>query len=347
MNELATVDQRQTSLADTSCFDSIAVFKDTMEMARCLAQSCFVPSAFKNNPASCLVAIDLARRLRVSPLTILPHLYVIDNKPAFSAQFLITLVNRSGKFNRLDWETGADGKARVHFSRWNAAKKEAEIYEEDVPNCYAVAKLVERSTGKEYKSPRVDMAFADMNGWTAKNGSKWRTMPEIMAAYRSASILIKRVCPELTLGLDFAEDVQDAVVDVPDYRRDVVLDADAVAPPAADAAAEVVDLVAVYRQKIADAETAAQLEALGQEIARAGLTGEARDSVAESYTQRKTELAAAADVQAISDRIAAAASKKELEKIYAELDGAPLPQAITTELAHAIDARAAELEAKK
>ena len=343
MNELATVAQ-QTSLANQSCFDSIAAFNDTMTMARALAASCFVPVGFKNNPGSCVVAIDLARRLRVSPITILPHLYVIDNKPSFSTQFLITLVNRSGKFNRIDWKTGVDGKARVHYSRWNAAKKEAEIYEEDVPNYYAVAKLVERATGKEYKSPRVDMAFADLNGWTAKNGSKWRTMPEVMAAYRSASMLIKRVCPELTLGLDFAEDVQDAVADVPDYRADVVLDADVVT---VEDPANTVDLVAVYRQKIADAESEAALEALGQEIARAGLTGEARDSVAESYTQRKTELAAAADVQAITNRIAAAQSKKELETIYAELDAAPLPEAITNELAHAIDARAAELEAKE
>ena len=148
----------------------------------------------------------------------------------------------------------------------------------------------------------------------------------------------------MTLGLDFAEDVQDAVADVPDYRADVVLDADVVT---VEDPANTVDLVAVYRQKIADAESEAALEALGQEIARAGLTGEARDSVAESYTQRKTELAAAADVQAITNRIAAAQSKKELETIYAELDAAPLPEAITNELAHAIDARAAELEAKE
>ena len=224
-NPIAAPAVRPTVGGSPSVFDNIETFQQVFEMARALSKSCFVPTSFRGSPESCVIAIDLARRLGVSPLTLFPHLYVVDSKPAFSTQFLITLVNRSGLFNRLEWESGTDGEATVQvFLRWNEKTKETETTTEKVPNVWAVAKLVERRTNKEYKSPRVDMNFANANGWFAKRGSKWRTMPEIMAAYRAASILIKRVCPELTLGLEFAEDVADSVNDVPDLTRDVYLE---------------------------------------------------------------------------------------------------------------------------
>ena len=298
MNEL--IPSGGGTAAVPSVFDDFEVFEQALKMAAALSKSKLVPEAFRGSPESCLIAIDLSRRLRLSPFTLLPHLYVIDSKPAFSAQFLITLVNRSGKFERLDWETGEDGETSVHFfSHWNDKTKKPEVYEEKVKNYWAVAVLAEKRSGKKYRSPRIDVAFAERNGWTSKSGSKWKTMPELMCAYRSASILIRRTCPELTLGLDAAEDVadsfgSDAPEESPEEPREVM------AEPRFDSGA---DPVAIYKKKIAAAADRAALEAVGREIAAAGISGAERDQCAEAYTARQKELCAEEEPERDADHL--------------------------------------------
>lgn len=277
-----------TAPAVPSVFGDFETFRQSMEMATALAKSKLVPEAFQNSPESCLIAIDLSRRLNVSPFALIPQLYVIDSKPAFSTQFLITLVNRSGRFERLDWETGTDGETSVHFfSRWNDRTKQVETVEETVPNLWAVAVLVEKKTGKKFRSPRVDVAFAEKNGWTTKKGSKWRTMPELMVAYRSASILIKRTCPELTLGIDVAEDVADAFApEAPaELPREVVVESRSEPGDSTGA-----DLVEIFLRKIEKAPDAETLETLGAEISRSGFSPEERAVLAEAYRNRRESL---------------------------------------------------------
>ena len=333
---------RQNAGNAVSCFDDFETFQQVFEMARCLSKSRLVPAAFQNSPESCVIAIDLARRLGVAPLTLFPHLYVVDSKPAFSTQFLITLVNRSGQFNRLEWQTGTDGDATVRaFLRWNEKTKEIETTETTVPNVWAIAKLVERRTGKEFLSPRVDMVFADKNGWTAKRGSKWLTMPEIMASYRAASILIKRVCPELTLGLDFAEDVADAIE--PEPTRTVYTEPRIPEP----AGGSEIDLVAVYTKKIAEAANAGALETVAAEIARAGLTGDARDRVADAFRNRRDEIDRQRNETVVSgylERIKQAKTKEELGEIYQNFEGERMVLEYRQTVYSAIDARSEEIE---
>ena len=333
---------RQNAGGAVSCFDDFETFQQVFEMARCLSKSRLVPTAFQNSPESCVIAIDLARRLGVAPLTLFPHLYVVDSKPAFSTQFLITLVNRSGQFNRLEWQTGTDGDATVRaFLRWNEKTKEIETTETTVPNVWAIAKLVERRTGKEFLSPRVDMVFADKNGWTAKRGSKWLTMPEIMASYRAASILIKKVCPELTLGLDFSEDVADAIE--PEPTRAVYAEPRIHEP----AGGSEIDLVAVYTKKIAAAKSVDDLTAVGVEIGAAGLTGDARETVADAYRKRRDDFAREINAETVAHFLAAvesATTKEKLVEIYNSTEGGTFDDADRQKIYSAIDAKSEEIE---
>lgn len=266
-----------------SVFDNIQIFDQTMRMATALSRSAFVPKAFQGSPESCLVAIDLSRRLNVSPMTIFPHLYVIDNKPAFSTQFLITLVNRSGYFERLDWTTGTNGKVKAHFCDYKDGSRSQ--WEEEVPNHYAIAKLTERRTGKTFTSPTIDIAFAELNGWTSKAGSKWRTMPEIMCAYRSASVLIKRICPELTLGMNFAEDVEDSTETTIDVRQDVYLDGEVPKAIGRDEPTE-----AEFTAAINGSESVEELKSIGDAIASSGLNGESRRRLGIEYRRKQREI---------------------------------------------------------
>ena len=55
-----------------------------MQMAKALASSTIVPATFQKNDANCLIAIEQAQRLRVSPLMVMQNLYVIQGRPSWS-----------------------------------------------------------------------------------------------------------------------------------------------------------------------------------------------------------------------------------------------------------------------
>lgn len=193
-----------------SVFDDPTTYPSKLEIANALSRTSFVPETFRGKAGDCLVALDMASRLGLNPLAVFPDIYVIDNKASFSSKFLIALVNRSGKFSRIRYEEGVDGEAEVTFSGWGEQRGQRKTWKEKVPNYWAVATFKELASGETFTSPRIDMKFADKNGWIQKAGSKWQTMPQIMCRYRAASILIKSTCPEIVMGMEWEDDVRDA-----------------------------------------------------------------------------------------------------------------------------------------
>jgi hypothetical protein len=53
------------------------------------------------------------------------------------------------------------------------------------------------------------MQMAKDEGWLTKNGSKWKTMPQLMLRYRAASFFSSLNCPELTMGIYTREEIED------------------------------------------------------------------------------------------------------------------------------------------
>lgn len=158
-----------------------------MQMAKALSSSTIVPATFQRNDANCLIAIEQANRLKVSPLMVMQNLYVIQGRPSWSSKFLIAAINNSGKFDmELQFEEtkGKDGKP---FS------------------CMAWT----MKNGRRVEGMTVDMDMAKDEGWLSKNGSKWKTMPQLMLRYRAASFFSSLNCPELTMGLYTKEEMQD------------------------------------------------------------------------------------------------------------------------------------------
>ena len=51
--------------------------------------------------------------------------------------------------------------------------------------------------------------MAKDEGWLGKNGSKWKTMPQLMLRYRAASFFSSLNCPELTMGIYTKEEIED------------------------------------------------------------------------------------------------------------------------------------------
>lgn len=157
------------------------------QMAQALSQSTIVPKDYQGNQANAMVAIEIANRLRTSPLMVMQNLHIIQGRPSWSAQFLIASVNGSGKYDmELQFEEKQDKDGKP-FSC----------------TCWTT------KNGREVRGITIDMDMAKAEGWVQKNGSKWKTMPQVMLRYRAASFFTRMECPELTLGFYTKEEVID------------------------------------------------------------------------------------------------------------------------------------------
>lgn len=162
-------------------------FKMAWQMSQALAESTVVPATFQKNPSNCLIAIEQANRLNMSPFMVMQNLYVIQGKPSWSSKFLIAMINGSGKFDsELQYDEKKDANGKPY-------------------SCLAWT----LKGGRRIEGMEVTMDMAKEEGWLAKNGSKWKTLPALMLRYRAASFFSSLNCPELTLGLYTREEVED------------------------------------------------------------------------------------------------------------------------------------------
>lgn len=163
--------------------NSVAIFGDRnmIQGAQMLAQSDIIPQAFRGKAANVLVALDMAQRLNAPPMLVMQNLYVIQGKPSWSSQYLIAMINASGRFaSPLQYEFTRDEKGTA-------------------TGCSAWA--IDAATGQKIVGPAVTMEMAKAEGWLTKAGSKWQTMPELMLTYRSAAFFARTICPDLAMGM--------------------------------------------------------------------------------------------------------------------------------------------------
>jgi hypothetical protein len=167
---------------------SVQAYSFLKQQAIDLAKSKLIPTVYQDNPANCLIAINLADLLRMDRLQVMQNVHIIQGRPTFSSKFLIALANRSGVFSPLRFVfVGEQGK-----STWG---------------CYATA--TELASGVVLRGTTVTMAMADGEGWLSKSGSKWKTMPEQMMQYRAASFFVNLYAPELTMGYITSDEAED------------------------------------------------------------------------------------------------------------------------------------------
>lgn len=192
-------------------------FVVAQRMAAPLAASNLVPADYRGNIGNCLIALEISQRLRASPLLIMQNLHVIEGRPSWSAQFLIATINACGRYSPLrfsiqdkgtkevdcvleyKWETGSD----------NRKKKTPIMGKIKVHNKSCIAWAIERETGERLESSEISIEMAVKEGWYQKNGSKWQSMPEQMLRYRAASFFARIYSPELTMGMQTADEVYD------------------------------------------------------------------------------------------------------------------------------------------
>lgn len=177
-----TITQSETTL---SVFSGEENFKNAMQMATQLAKSDMIPTIYKNKPENCIIALELSNRLKLSPFLVMQNMYIVQGKPSWSSSFIISCINGSGRFaGPLKFEMDA-GRTK----------------------CRAYA--TEKISGEKLVGPLITMEMAQAEGWLGKNGSKWKTMPELMLRYRAAAFFGRLYCPEIINGMLTDDEAQD------------------------------------------------------------------------------------------------------------------------------------------
>ena len=177
-------------------FASLQSFELMQRAAKLLTASSLVPKDYQGNLPNCVIALNMAQRLGADPLMVMQNLYVVHGRPSWSAQFLIACFNQCGRYSTMKF-------------RWIGERGK------DSWGCIAYAK--ELSTGELIEGPEITIALSKEEGWFQKNGSKWKTIPQLMLMYRSAAWLVRTHAPELSMGLQTQEEIQD----VYDATRDM------------------------------------------------------------------------------------------------------------------------------
>ena len=177
-----------TTTSSGSVFSGIQAFEDAQRIAKALASSTLIPPQFQGQQgfANCLVALEIANRMRMSPFQVMQNLHIIHGRPSWSSQFIIGLINGCGRFSPLRYDVTGQGESLA---------------------CTCVA--TELASGNDLRGPTVTMAMAKKEGWATKSGSKWLTLPDLMIRYRAAAFWGRLYIPELLVGIQSQEEVVD------------------------------------------------------------------------------------------------------------------------------------------
>jgi len=161
-----------------------------LRIAERLSFSTMVPKEYQgeNGAQNIIIAMEMASRHRSSLFAVMQSLDIIHGRPSWRASYLIATVNSCGRFKPLRWrKVGQPGT-----DSWGM-----------------VAYTTDKESGEILEGPEVTIAIAKAEQWFQKNGSKWKTLPELMLMYRSAAFWTRLYAPELSLGMMTAEEERD------------------------------------------------------------------------------------------------------------------------------------------
>lgn len=160
-----------------------------VDVAKTWSASGIVPNHYRGRDglANTMIAIEMAYRIGMSPLAVMNDMYIVNGKPSFSSKFLIAAANACGRFETIKYEFDRSDPNNTRCRCWST----------------------ERGKDERLYGVWVDMNMARAEGWLSKNGSKWKTMPELMMQYRAAAFWVRTYAPEIAMGLYTTEEVRD------------------------------------------------------------------------------------------------------------------------------------------
>ena len=177
---------KQSTEGESSIYKNTDSFEFAQRQAKSLCESNLVPISYQGQKGlpNCLVALEMSKRMNLSPLTVMQNLNIIHGRPTWSAQFISSQIMGCGRFENFDY----------------LVKGEGETLE-----VQCIAKRI--ADQKLIKGTAVSMKMARLEGWT-KN-PKYTSMPELMLRNRAATFFGRQYIPDLLLGVQTSEEVVD------------------------------------------------------------------------------------------------------------------------------------------
>lgn len=233
-------------------------------IAKAYASSDAVPAQFRSynlkkgggdehwieNPnaiGNCLVAIEVARAVRMSITAVMQNADMIEGKLRWSGKFVIAAINASGRFTPLRFQTVNRGRIQAAYKEKTGWDREAKrpiftdrTVEVDDVECIAWAlpkgvqepqitpdllrkypnRLLDlyKSLGMPViESAPVTMKMAVEEGWYGKAGSKWQTeLRALMFQYRAGSFFGNIHAPDIVMGMGRTSEEERDIIDIHD-----------------------------------------------------------------------------------------------------------------------------------
>lgn len=180
-------EEKQLSNYEVSMYNARGL-NAMMALAQNLSEATIIPETFQGKPANVLIALNMAQRLNADPLMVMQNMYIVYGNPSWSSKFLISCFNTCGRFSSIKYEFfGTPGQDDYGCRAW----------------------ATEYATGERVQGIDVTIGMAKAETWMSKKGSKWQTMPQLMLQYRAATFLIRTVAPEISMGLQSSEELED------------------------------------------------------------------------------------------------------------------------------------------
>jgi hypothetical protein len=157
--------------------------------ANMLAKSDLIPDEFKNRPANCALALDIAHRLDVAPLAVARGMYVTRGRVGWYAEFMLGLLNKSGVLR---------------------GPVEYEEHEEGTANFRCRVYGVDAKTGEQRTGQWVSWALVKANKWD--RNEKYQTMTQTMFRRRALALFVRDYYPEILFGVPTQEELDDTLL---------------------------------------------------------------------------------------------------------------------------------------
>lgn len=188
--------KEQTSLAvkeptqnpnAVTMWNDAKLYNQSLAMAQTLSKSEIIPQSYKGKPADCLIAIDIANRLGLSPAIVMQNSQIVRGNFTWKGSACKAMIDGCGRYQKTRYVyVGEEGK--------------------DSYGCYLEAI---DNDGDIIKGVPVTIAMAKKEGWYNKDGSKWQTMSDLMLKYRAAAFFMRTECASIAMGFLTKEEVED------------------------------------------------------------------------------------------------------------------------------------------
>lgn len=184
-----------------SMWNNTKMFNLSFKLAGFLGQSDLVPQNYQGKVANCLIAIDIANRMGISPMAVMQNSQIVRGKFSWTGSACKSMIDGCGRFKNTRYvmvgEKGTDS--------WG-------YYLE-----------AEDKNGNIIKGVEVTIGMAKAEGWYAQN-PKWRNMSELMLKYRCSAFFMRTECAGLAMGFLTAEENEDIIPEAPKQNLSELLD---------------------------------------------------------------------------------------------------------------------------